>query len=94
MIIFIESTTAVQLPLEVEVKYKVTDPEVISFEDGTYVAAGVIAFGKKFPEPEVVHIPPPAVVIVPFNLIPEVSAQTVRSAPAFTVGAGVMVNVT
>ncbi|WP_256235919.1 hypothetical protein [Cytophaga hutchinsonii] len=48
------------------------------------------ALGTNVPEPEVVHLTPPAIVELPSKITPPESAQIAISVPALTVGLGVI----
>src|ERR1051326_5236147 len=90
MVTTIESATARQVPLPVELRMSVTVPATVSAALGIYVALSVVLFGTNVPVPVVLHAPPVATVTVPFRFTPD-PAQIVWSGPAFTVGAGVYV---
>jgi hypothetical protein len=73
------------------VSVSVTVPVVLSAALGTYVAFSVVLFGEKVPLPDVDQEPPDATVTLPASNTLALLAQTVLSAPAFAVGAGVIV---
>ena len=88
----ISSLTALQFPCEVEVKVSVTEPLAISTAEGVYIVLSAVFPGLKLPVPPV-HCQAVATVPVPFKVTSGLLAQTVWSAPASTVGAGVKVTV-
>jgi hypothetical protein len=85
----IVSFTGLQPPLLVELNTRVTNPEEVSAAVGMYWAFNVVSFGEKLPVPEVPHLPVPA----PPDMFPFKFAlpQTSWSAPALTVGFGVII---
>src|SRR6185312_6640611 len=85
--------TALHKPLPVVANVNVTLPAAISVADGTYWAFNVVALGVNDPLPELVHFPPPALVIVPLSCTLPASAHIVWPGPALTVGAAFIVTV-
>ena len=79
-----------QLPFPVLVKVNVIEPLASSVVLGVYTAFSALMLGENPPVPPL-QIPPVALLIEPANCTLELFAQTVRSRPASTTGAGAMV---
>ena len=86
------SSSELQLPLVVEVRISSMLPDAISAALGTNVPVSAVAAGVKEPVAVVVHIPVP-VVEEPLSLAFALLEHTEIVAPAFTLGALVIVTV-
>ena len=62
-------------PLPVVVSVSVTDPAVVSAFEGWYTPPKLVFPGVNVPVPDVVHIPPVAIVIAPVKGTFPISAQ-------------------
>ncbi len=86
----IASLTAMQLPTPVVVAVSVTLPLAISAAVGVYTGLTAVLPGVKVPAPPL-QMMPAATVYPPFKMAFALLPHSVWSAPAVTVGAGVMV---
>jgi hypothetical protein len=84
------SSSALQFPLDVEVRIRITLPAEVSAVPGTYVAFKVVAVGENVPVPSVVQTALP-VEEKPLSAALGLLMHTEIFGPALTTGASVMV---